>query len=551
MSKLIQGRRLWLGWPLLATALVLTPLLTLVYGGLTASSDGWNHLAEHLLWTYTVNSLLVALGVGVSCLILGVSTAWLVAHYEFPGRRWLQVALVLPLALPGYVMALVYANLLDSYGPVQQAFRWLGGYQSASEYWFPQIFSLPGVILVLSLSLFPYVYVICRPVFTWQTQLYRDASHSLGHGGWSTLWRVELPLAYPAIVGGVSLCLFEAMADYGSVAYYGVPTLTVGIYRTWFNLGDLPAAMRLASITLLVAFLLVLLERLARRGRYEGGLNAQPHANRQSLRGARAGLAAAWCALPVFLGGVIPVGMLVAWAVPATHGSSPAGYLAIFGQTLLLAAGSGLVITALALLVLFTNRLVRSRWTATAARICSLGYAVPGTVISVGVLAPLIAVDRWTIAQLNSWLGWETGLLLSGSVAGLVLAYTVRFLGVANYALEGGYARLSRVLDETAFTLGRGPRDLLRRVHLPLLRSSLGAAWLLASIDIFKELPATLVLRPFNFDTVATKTFELALEEQLGPASLYALMLVALGLIPVYLLNSWIEKNHARPAAPS
>lgn len=541
------ARWLWLIWPFLGTVAVGIPLAAIASSWWGPPPEHWAHLVEYLLARYILNTIGVIVGVGILCSVLGLIPAWLVAGYDFPGRRWLQWALVLPLAFPAYVLALVYANLLDSAGPVQQAIRWWGGYATAREYWFPQILSLPGVVIVLSLALYPYVYLICRPVLGASTRQFGEAAQLLGHGPWSRFRRIELPLVYPALIAGATLCMFEALADYGSVFYYGVDTFTVGIYRTWFNLGDLNAATRLASLMLLLVFCLLAAERWARRGRVDMGSHGTVQAPRKLLSGGRAWAAASLCVLPVLLGFALPSGLLALWAVEKLEVVMTPEYWAMLLRSLSLAAGVSVFAVGLALLARYAARVDRTWLAGGLNHVMTLGYAIPGAVVSVGILVPMAAFDHWVNDQSEAWLGWGTGLLLSGSLFALGYAYVVRFLAVACQAIDAGFARLPRDYDAAANTLGEAPGRTLRRVHVPLLRGSLLAATILVAVDILKELPATLILRPFNFDTLATKTFELAGEEQLAAASIYGLSLVALGLLPILFLTRFLDHDDATP----
>ncbi len=535
--------------PLLGALVVIVPVGAIVSFWFQPPSDHWAHIAEHLLLLYVGNTAAVVGGVGVLAALIGTTTAWLVAHFDFPGKRFFRWALILPLALPAYISAFLYANLLDSAGPVQQVVRALGGFATAREYWFPQILSLPGVIAVLTVSLFPYVYLVTLPVFQWRARCYLDAGRLLGSRGWQRLLRIELPLARPAIMGGALLCMMEALADYGSVSYYGVRTFTVGIYRTWFSFGDLPAAARLCSCMLLGVFLLIVIERLSRRGRVAVGQHEAVASAPSRLQGAPAWLACTACALPVALGFAVPFASLTVWAVGEARILMQADYWAMLGRSLSLAFGVSLVCVGLAWVALFANRLVRSQGVTLLNQTMSMGYAIPGAVVSVGILVPLAAFDHGLAHWMESRLGWDPGLLLTGSVGALALAYLVRFLAVAAQPIDAAYERVPREVDEACLSLGRPPASLWFGVHRPLVTRSLVAACLLVGIDIMKELPTTLILRPFNFDTLATKAFELASEEQLGGASIYALTLGLIGLVPVFLLCRYLDRTDAPTVA--
>jgi len=535
-------------WPVIGSLFVLIPIGAILSYWLAPPSDDWSHIAENLLGLYIRNTVAVVGGVGLLSAILGTATAWLTAHYTFPGHRFLQRALILPLALPAYIVAFIYANLLDSAGPVQRGIRSLFGFESARDYWFPQILSLPGVIFILTIALYPYVYLVTMPIFRWHARSYTDAGRLLGGNWWTRITRIEMPLARPAIVGGALLCMMEALADYGSVKYFGVRTFTVGIYRTWFSFGDLPAAARLCSCMLLGVFLLILLERLSRRGRVSVAQQEGTGCPATRLHGVRAWLATLLCALPFSLGFLIPFLSLAWWATEDWRLVLTQDYWAMLSRSLFLALSVSMLCVLLAWLALFSGRLLRKRGVTALNQTMSLGYAVPGAVVSVGILVPLAAFDRGLAGWLDRQFGWDIGLLVTGSIGALVIAYLVRFLAVASQPIDAAYQRIPVELDDASFSLGRAPSRLLGSVHRPLLQRSLIAAAILVGIDIMKELPATLILRPFNFDTMATKAFELASEEQLSAASIYALTLGLIGLVPVFLLCRYLERSHGSAA---
>jgi len=536
-------------WSALGALIVLIPLGAIVSYWLQPPSEHWGHIAENLLGIYIGNTLAVVGGVGICAALIGGTTAWVMAHCDFPGKFWLQRALILPLALPAYIVAFIYANLLDSAGPVQRGIRALFGFETAREYWFPQILSLPGVVAILTISLYPYVYLVTLPIFKWHASCYTDAGRLLGASWWSRLWRIELPLARPAIIGGALLCMMEALADYGSVKYYGVRTFTVGIYRTWFSFGDLPAAARLCSCMLLGVFVLIIVERISRKGRVAVAQQESTLGVAKRLCGWRAWLTSVGCALPPLLGFGIPVVGLGLWAFEDWRILLGRPYWEMLGRSVLLAGGVSGICVLLAWLALFSGRLVRNRSVSMLNQTMTMGYAIPGAVVSVGILVPLAAFDRGVANWLEAQFGWETGLLLTGSVAALAFAYLVRFLAVAAQPIDAAYQRVPREMDEACFSLGRRPWRLWGEVHRPLLKRSLIAAAILVGIDIMKELPATLILRPFNFDTMATKAFELASEEQLSAASIYALTLGLIGLVPVFLLCRYLDRPHGSSAA--
>ncbi len=527
---------------MLLALLLATPVLTVLAFLFQPAGEVWRHLAETVLADYVVNSLLLMAGVGVGTLVIGVATAWLTATLEFPGRRMLEWALLLPLAMPAYIIAYTYTGLLDFAGPVQTGLRDLTGW-AYGDYRFPEIRSLGGAVAMLTLVLYPYVYLLSRAAFLDQSRAALEAGRSLGCGPWSVFFRIGLPLARPAIVTGVSLALMETLADYGTVQYFGVDTFTTGIFRTWFGLGESAAAAQLSAILLLFVFALIALERWSRRrARYHhAGTRAQPPARRR-LHGWRAMAALAACLLPVALGFLLPAGTLLTWASQSLD-SVDGRFLELVWNSLALAGAAAAMLLVLALFLAYGNRLRRTPLVSAAVRVAGMGYAVPGTVIAVGVMLPFAwldtTLDDWARAQFD----YSTGLLLSGTLVAVLFAYAVRFLTAALQAVEAGLGRIRPAMDDAARSLGLTPGQVLGRVHAPLLRGTLLTAVLLVFVDVLKELPATLILRPFNFNTLAVRTFELASDERLAEAALPALAIVLVGIIPVILLSRAISRS--------
>lgn len=526
-----------------------------VLGNLVAgqTSDAWPHLAATVLPEYIANTLWLLAGVGLGVAVVGVATAWLITMHQFPGRRYFEWALVLPMAMPAYVLAYAYTDLLQFVGPVQSflraAFEWQRG-----DYWFPPIRSVGGAIAMFVCVLYPYVYLLARAAFLERASGMMEAARTLGHGPWATFLRVSLPLARPAVVAGMSLALMETLADYGTVSYFAVPTFTTGIYRAWFSLGDRIAAAQLAASLLGFVVLLVALERSTRgRARFHNttGRNRPPHAIQ--LRGLSA--VAAWlvCALPVLAGFVLPALLLLNMAIAAT--GSEAGvmidwrFARLVSNSLLLAGVTALMAVLLALLLAYATRLTRSALPGALNRLVSLGYAVPGSVIAVGVLIPVTRLDHWLASVWQTWSGSNPGLLITGGIAALVYAYLVRLLAVALQTVQASLDKVTPSMDDAARSLGHTQFQTLRRVHVPLLRGSLFTAMLLVFVDVMKELPATLVMRPFNFDTLATQTYTLASDERLAEASLPALAIVAAGLLPLIVLSGQIALSVRRQAS--
>ena len=525
---------------LLIAALAALPVasvgLNLLAGG---TSETWRHLADTVLGDYIRNSLLLCLGVALGVAVLGVATAWLTAMHEFPGRRIFEWALVLPMAVPAYVMAYLYTDLLQFVGPVQTWLRETFGW-SRSDYWFPDVRTLGGAVGMFAFVLYPYVYLLARNAFLERASGMLEAARTLGVGPWAAFFRVSLPLARPAIAAGVALALMETLADYGTVAYFGVDTFTTGIYRAWFSLGDRTAAAQLSAT--LLGFV-ILLERTSRgRARYHNTTGRNRPMPGQQLHGGWALLAALVCFVPLFLGFLLPALLL---RMTLLEGDAQFGprFLTLAGNSFFLAGVTAVLAVLLALLLAYGARLSKTLLAQGLNRLVGLGYAVPGAVIAVGVLIPVTRLDTWLASVWESAFGVNPGLLFTGGVAALVYAYLVRFLAVALHTVESSLGKITPSMDDASRSLGLGQFATLRRVHAPILRGSLFTAGLLVFVDVMKELPATLVMRPFNFDTLATQTYTLASDERLAEASTAALAIVAVGLLPLIALSRQIARS--------
>jgi iron(III) transport system permease protein len=489
------------------------------------------------LGDYLKNSMALCFGVGVASLALALPPAWLTARYRFPGQRLAVSALLLPLAIPAYLIAYTYTGLLDVGGPVQAALRSAFGL-TYGHYWFPEVRSLTGAMVMLSLVLHPYIYLLARTAFLELAPECLEAAATLGAGPVRTFFRVVLPLSRPAVAAGLALVLMETLADFGTVQYFGVPTLTTGIYRTWFSLGDEGAAAQLSALALVLALMLLGAERAARRqARFYGRPGGVGRHTPKRLHGMAAALAAFVCAVPVVFGFALPATVLALAASSAAPGAFTADFLTLAGHSLALAAIASLIITALAVLLTYCARLAPHAGAHLAVSLASMGYAVPGTVIAVGTLLPFTWLDRTLSPWLYSQFGVSGGMLLTGTIAALLFAYAVRFMAVALGSVAAGLARIRPSMDEAGRSLGLGPPTLLTRIHLPLLRGSLFTALLLVFVDVLKELPATLLLRPFNYNTLAIRAYDLANEERLADAALPALAIVLVGILPVVLLS--------------
>ena len=533
--------------------LVLTAFLIALLAGLPVASVGfnlflggtnntWTHLADTVLPEYIGNSLALCLGVGFGVAVIGVMTAWLTAMHDFPGRKVFEWALVIPLAMPAYVMAYVYTDFLQFVGPVQTGLRELFEWRRG-DYYFPDIRTLPGAMLMFVFVLYPYVYLLARTAFLERAGGVLEAARTLGIGPWRAFFTISLPLARPAVAAGVALALMETLADYGTVAYFAVNTFTTGIYRAWFSLGDRIASAQLAAILLGFVLLLVVIERFTRgRARYHNtSQRVRPPVSRLP-RGAGL-LAMLACALPLTLGFLLPATLLLRMAFGEGDSQFGARFITLAGNSLTLAGLTALVAVLLAVLLAYSARLTKTMLSRSLNRLVGLGYAVPGTVIAVGVLIPVTRLDNWLAAQWLAWFGINPGLLLTGGIAALIYAYLVRFLAVALQTVEASLSKITPSMDDAARSLGLGQGGTLRRVHVPILRGSLFTAGLLVFVDVMKELPATLVMRPFNFDTLATQTYVLASDERLTEASTAALAIVVVGLLPLIALSRQISRQ--------
>jgi len=514
---------------LIGAALAL-PVVSVAASFFGATGDTWSHLAATALPRYIVNTLLLLLAVACGVISMGVVSAWLVTAYRFPGRGLLEWALMLPLAMPAYVMAYAYTDWLQFSGPVQSALRAASGWQ-AREYWFPEIRSLWGAAAMLSFALYPYVYLIARTAFHDLSRSAIEAGRLAGHTAWSAFFRVAAPLARPAIVAGASLALMETLADFGTVSYFALEVFTTGIFKVWLSMGDSVAAAQLSACLLGFVVLVLALERASRgRAAYHGIAPRKPVPPHR-LRGAKAALASIACAAPVVFGFALPALLLaqLAWSEHAIYGR----LLALVGNSFGIAGLTALAAVSLGVVMAYAGRLTRSDLVRAINRAASLGYAIPGAVIAVGVLVPLGRLDNALAGFLEQTFGMNTGLLLTGTVAALVYAYLVRLLAVALQTIDAGLAKITPSMEDAARSLGSSAAATLVRVHVPLLAPSLATAALLVFVDVLKELPATLALRPFNFDTLAIDAYNLAKDERLAEAAVPSLVIVAVGLLPV------------------
>ncbi|MDA9207758.1 iron ABC transporter permease [Octadecabacter sp.] len=525
-------------------AFCLLPHVAVLIASLAGDTDTLQHLAETVLDDYSINTLALVAIVGTATFMIGTGAAWLVTMTDFPGRRWMEIALVIPLAFPAYVLAYAYTDILDHPGIVQTALRDLTGW-GPRDYWFPEIRSLGGAAAMLSLVLYPYVYLLARAAFIGQSATSFLAARSLGKSPTMAFLTVSLPLARPAIAAGVLLTMMETIADFGTVSYFGVQTFATGIYTSWFSLADRGAAAQLSLGLLAFALLLAMLERSNRgRARFSNGKRQEVIARLRLSRPAKIG-AMVLCGLPVIFGVVIPVIALTAMAVGSEQNLFSPRYVRFITNSLTLATIAAIATVAAAILLGSFARLRNSRAATGALYIGRIGYAVPGGVIAVGLLVPFAAFDNALDGWMRSTFDISTGLLFTGSIWLLIGAYMIRFLAAAVGAYEGGIASVSRNIDAASRVLGQNSFGTIRRVHVPILTPSLLTAALIVFVDVMKELPATLIMRPFNFDTLAVQAFRLASDERLNGAAVPSLMIGAIGLLPVILLCRRVARHQA------
>jgi iron(III) transport system permease protein len=532
----VRGTRLLAAIAYIVAAACLLPMVAVVLAALTGGTETISHLAETVLPRYTMTTAILVVLVAVGTFSIGTGAAWLVTMTRFPGVRLLEIALVLPLAFPAYVLAYAYTFILDHPGIVQATLRDVTGW-GPRDYWFPEIRSTEGAAVMLTLVLYPYVYLLARAAFLQQSATAFLAARALGNSPWLAFRRVSLPMARPAIAGGVLLAIMETIADFGTVSYFGVQTFATGIYTSWFSLGDRAGAAQLALCLLTFALVLAVAER-TRRGKakyYQAGKQhaALPAAQ---LTGWRAIGAFALCVIPVFFGFLLPVVVLFEMGLKSEQNLLSPRYLGFIQNSLILAGTAAVITVIAAVSVGFFQRLRPGRPSTIAGYIARLGYAVPGGVIAVGLLVPFASFDNALDAWMRATFDVSTGLLVTGSIWLLVAAYMVRFLAAALSAYEGGQSTVHANMDAAARSLGQTPLGTLRRVHLPILTPSLLTALLIVFVDVMKELPATLIMRPFNFDTLAVQAYRLASDERLEGAAVPSLVILAVGLLPVILI---------------
>lgn len=521
---------------LIAVAIAL-PILAIVFLSLRPQENIWPHLLNTVLPGYIWQTLELMVGVGFLTFVIGTATAWVVTMYEFPLRRILQWGCFMPLAMPSYIVSYTYVDFLNYAGPVQTWLRGAAGWATPGDYYFPEIRSMAGAIFVLSMVLYPYVFMTARASFLRQPVSQLEVARTLGKTTWGAFFAVALPQARPAIVVGITLALMECLNDIAAVGFFGVRTLTLGIYTTWLGQGNIGGAAQLAGVLFIFVLGLSWVERHARSQQPSSRQTPQQAASRRpSLTGWRGIGALLICLAPVFFGFILPGLILLKFAFEQFSNSFSAPYFIAAWHSLVLSGLAGIVVVGLGLILAYAYRARRTLGIRLVIRLASIGYAIPGTVLGIGVLIPFAAFDNGLDAFLRASFGISTGLLLSGTVIAVVFAYSVRFLAISFGSLESGLEKVTPNLTAAARTLGRTPFKTMIEVDLPILRPALVTAALLVFVDCMKELPATLILRPFDFDTLATLVFTLTSLDQLEQSAAPALTIVAAGLIPIILL---------------
>ncbi|MEQ9491561.1 MAG: iron ABC transporter permease [Alphaproteobacteria bacterium] len=541
-----RGGSFWLVGAMVVAVLVLMPVIAIIWIAFNPTENIWPHLLDTILPRYVSNTLLLMLGVGAGTVFGGVVTAWLVTMCRFPFRRFFEWALVLPLAMPAYVVAYVYTDLLEFAGPVQGALRDAFGWSLKSDYWFPSIRTHGGAITVMSLVLYPYVYMLTRAAFLQQSVCVLEAGRVLGRGPWRCFFTVALPLARPALVAGTALALMETLNDFGTIDYFGIHTLTAGVFEVWLLMGNTGGAAQISLVMLVFVIGLLWIERSSRRRqRFHQTTNRYQALPGYPLNGVRRIAAIVVCAVPIVFGFVLPAAILAGYAIDHFQESWSGDYLIYVRNSLLLSSTAAGMAVMIGLFLAYAVRLNGGPMLRMAVRLSSVGYAVPGAVLAVGVLVPFAALDNSVDAAMRESFGISTGLILSGTAFAVIFAYVVRFLAVAYGGIDASLGKVTKSMDDASRILGHGPLSTLKLVHLPLIRGGILGGAVLVFVDSMKELPATLILRPFNFDTLATHVYQFASDELLAESALGALTIVAAGVLPVILLSRAIRT--ARP----
>lgn len=535
---------MWLLPAVFMAFFLIAPILTIFNLAFYPEENIWPHLYNTVLGGYIYDTLILIIGVGSTTLLIGVSTAWLVTMYEFPGRKIASRLLLLPLAMPSYIIAYCYVEIFDYSSIIQTTVRDIGGFELARDYWFFEIRSMGGAIFVLSIVLYPYVYLTSRAAFLQQNTSMLEAARMLGHSAHSTFFKIALPMARPAIFVGLTLALMESLNDVGAVEFFGVNTLTVGIYSTWLGRGNMGGGAQIALILLGFIFLLIVAEKWARRGAsYSHTTRRIRPITPEKLQNWPAFWAVIICYLPIILGFVLPVIQLVSDSIEFVDDTDYVAFIGYAQNSLMLSGAAAGLAVGIGLFLSYSERIFNVKLVGWIAKLASVGYAIPGVILGLGIFISLIAFDDvfGTMLEFFGVANASSEMWLSGSIFAIIFAYLVRFLAVSYGAIETGFGKIPTSYDHAAQSLGHNKTSILGKIHLPLIRPALATALILTFIDSMKELPATLILRPFNFDTLATHVYEIASLEIFEEAAISALLIVVIGLIPVHILNHMMK----------
>ncbi|WP_143959412.1 ABC transporter permease [Litoribacter populi] len=531
----------WSGAAVIILIVIAVPVFTIFFKIFEPPGNSWKHLSENLLAGYFLDTILLLFGVAFFTFLIGVTTAWLVSNYDFPGRRYFEWLLILPLGFPGYIMAYTYTGMLDYAGPIQSFLRNTLDIQVTGS--LLDIMNLPGAIFILSITLFPYVFVISRSSFLQQSKTLQEASALLGSSRWRTFQKVALPLARPAIVGGIALASMEVLNDYGTVKYFGVNTFTTGIFRAWFSMGDATTAIYLSAILMLFVFTILYLESLQRGNRQFGNANSLTKPlERVHINWQKKAVFTTFCTVLFLISFLIPLIQIIYWVILTYEKVINYDFFLLIFRSFSLAAGTGVGVVILSIVLLYALRLSPFKWMKNVTKIATLGYAIPGAVIAVGIMVPLLGFDKWVTGIISPG---NIRLLLSRTLFGLVFAYIVRFMAVGYNPIDSGFQKIGIHINEASRLLGKGSTKTLWKIDLPLIKPSLFSGILLVFVDVLKELPLTLILRPFNYHTLATKAFDMATNEMIAESANAALIIILTGIIPIIFLNRMIRRKEA------
>ena len=529
----------WRILPTLTFVVFVSPLVIVLLSLTGDYSDNWTHLYNFVLGDYITNSIFLVLGVGLISLIIGTSSAWIITKYDFFGRRILEWALILPLAIPPYILAYTFTGLFDDYGSANEFIRWIFNLDSSFVF-FPNVRNIFGAIIVFAFTLYPYIYLISRAAFLNQSKTLTDAGRILGLGGYRIFINLGLPMIRPAVIAGLMLVIMETLSDFGAVDHFAIQTFTTGIFRTWYGMYDLHTAMQLASLLLLFIIVFLVLERSSRmNAAYNSPVSNANSSSSEKLNGSKSFLCFIGCFIPIFIGFILPIIELSRWAFAYNTGFFNESFFIQAKNTILIALMASIVCTVIAFTINFSVRHTNVIFLKRINPFLSVGYGVPGLILAVGIVQMFTYLDKGIFIGLD--------FVLTGSLFGLLLAYLIKSYALSNSTIESGFERLSNRLDDSARVLKSSGWNLLLRVHFPLMKTSLLTSILLVMSEVVKELPATLILRPFNFDTLAVSTYIYAAEERMFEAASPAIAIVVIGLIPIIILTRMIKNSKDTP----